>query len=44
MKKQIAIIGQGQFGVAVATTTTSMGHDVLAVDLNEKKFNRSRHR
>jgi len=38
MKKQIAVIGQGQFGVAVAITTTNMGHDVLAIDLNEKKI------
>lgn len=37
MKKQIAVIGQGQFGVAVAITTTNMGHDVLAIDLNERK-------
>ncbi len=38
MKKQIAVIGQGQFGEAVAITTTNMGHDVLAIDLNEKKI------
>jgi trk system potassium uptake protein TrkA len=38
MKKQIAVIGQGQFGVAVATTTTNMGHDVLAIDINERKI------
>ena len=37
MKKQIAVIGQGQFGVAVAITTTNMGHDVLAIDINERK-------
>lgn len=37
MKKQIAVIGQGQFGVAVAITMTNMGHDVLAIDLNERK-------
>ncbi len=38
MKKQIAVIGQGQFGTAVAITTTNMGHDVLAIDLNERKI------
>ena len=37
MRKQIAVIGLGQFGVAVAITTTNMGHDVLAIDLNERK-------
>lgn len=37
MKKQIAVIGQGQFGVGVAVTATNMGHDVLAIDLNERK-------
>ena len=37
MKKQIVVIGQGQFGVAVAITTANMGHDVLALDINERK-------
>jgi len=37
MKKQIVVIGQGQFGVGVAVTATNMGHDVLAIDLNERK-------
>ena len=37
MKKQIAVIGQGQFGVGVAITSTNIGHDVLAIDINERK-------
>ena len=37
MKKQIAVIGQGQFGVGVAITLTNMGHEVLAIDVNERK-------
>ena len=36
MKKQIAVIGLGRFGVSVATTLYGMGHDVLAVDDDEK--------
>ena len=36
MKKQIVVIGLGRFGVSVATTLHSMGHDVLALDREEK--------
>ena len=36
MKKQIVVIGLGRFGVSVATTLHSMGHDVLALDKEEK--------
>jgi trk system potassium uptake protein TrkA len=36
MKKQIAVIGLGRLGSAVATTLHSLGHDVLALDINEK--------
>jgi trk system potassium uptake protein len=36
MKKQIAVIGLGHFGVSVATTLQSLGHDVLALDRNVK--------
>lgn len=40
MKKQIAVIGQGQFGVGVAINMTKMGHDVLAIDLSENQIQR----
>jgi len=36
MKKQVVVIGLGRFGVGVATTLHSMGHDVLALDNEEK--------
>ena len=36
MKKQVAVIGLGRLGIAVATTLYSLGHDVLALDTNEK--------
>ncbi len=38
MKKQIVVIGLGRFGVSVATTLHSMGHDVLALDKEEKNI------
>jgi trk system potassium uptake protein TrkA len=38
MKKQIAVIGLGRFGMSLANTLYSMGHDVLAIDLDEKKI------
>jgi trk system potassium uptake protein TrkA len=37
MKRQVLIIGLGRFGISLATTLFSMGHDVLAVDEDEKK-------
>ena len=37
MKKQVLIIGLGRFGVSLATTLFGMGHDVMAVDEDEKK-------
>lgn len=37
MKKQVLIIGVGRFGASLATTFFSMGHDVLAVDQDEKR-------
>ncbi|RLC96646.1 MAG: TrkA family potassium uptake protein [Chloroflexi bacterium] len=37
MKKQVAIIGLGRFGTSLASTLFSMGHEVLALDLNERK-------
>lgn len=33
--KQIAILGLGRFGRALASTLVEMGHDVLGVDANE---------
>jgi trk system potassium uptake protein TrkA len=36
MKKQVAVIGLGRLGIALATTLYSLGHDVLALDTNEK--------
>ncbi len=36
MKKQVAVIGLGQLGVSLATTLYSLGHDVLAIDTDEK--------
>ncbi len=37
MKKQIAVIGLGRFGVSLATTLCSIGHDVLAIDKDETR-------
>lgn len=36
MKKQVAVIGLGRFGISLVTTLTSTGHDVLAIDIDEK--------
>ena len=36
MKKQVAVIGLGRFGSSAAAELYQMGHDVLAVDLEEK--------
>jgi trk system potassium uptake protein TrkA len=38
MKKQIAVIGLGRFGISIASTLYTMGHDVLAVDRTESKI------
>ena len=35
-RKQVAVIGLGRFGTAVATTLYQMGHDVLAIDTDER--------
>jgi trk system potassium uptake protein len=35
--KQFAVIGIGRFGASVATTLYEMGHDVLAIDVNEDR-------
>jgi trk system potassium uptake protein TrkA len=37
MKKQIAVIGLGQFGASLARALFNMKHDVLAIDADEKK-------
>jgi trk system potassium uptake protein TrkA len=36
MKKQVVVIGLGRLGIALATTLHSLGHDVLALDIDEK--------
>jgi trk system potassium uptake protein TrkA len=36
MKKQVAIIGLGQFGSSLAREVFKLGHDVLAIDDDEK--------
>ncbi len=37
MKKQVAILGLGRFGVGLANTLLGMGYDVLAMDVEEKR-------
>jgi trk system potassium uptake protein len=37
MKKQVAILGLGRFGIGLANTLLTMGYDVLAMDVDEKK-------
>jgi trk system potassium uptake protein TrkA len=36
MKKQIVVIGLGRFGISIARTLYAIGHDVLAIDTDEK--------
>lgn len=36
MAKQVVVMGLGRFGVSVATTLHEMGHEVLALDSDEK--------
>ena len=36
MKKQVVVIGLGRFGSSLARTLYEIGHDVLAIDSNEK--------
>ena len=36
MKKQVLVIGLGRFGVSLANTLYSIGHDVLAIDKAEE--------
>ncbi len=35
MKKQIVVVGLGRFGESIATTLSSIGHEVLAIDSDE---------
>jgi len=34
---QFAVIGLGRFGMSLAKTLADLGHEVLAVDISEKK-------
>ena len=36
MKQQVVIVGLGRFGASIAKELYQMGHDVLAIDLDEK--------
>lgn len=36
-RKQFVVIGLGRFGASVARTLYKLGHDVLAVDVNEER-------
>ena len=38
MKKQVAVIGLGRLGIALAATLYTLGHDVLALDIDEKNI------
>jgi trk system potassium uptake protein TrkA len=38
MKKQVAVIGMGRFGISIASTLCSLGHDVLVLDRREDKI------
>ncbi|MFZ7101992.1 MAG: potassium channel family protein [Peptococcaceae bacterium] len=37
MRKQFAVIGLGRFGASVARTLSSLGHDVLGIDISQCK-------
>lgn len=37
MKKQIIVVGLGRFGVSLTSNMLKMGHDVLAIDIDEQK-------
>ena len=36
-KSNVAVIGLGRFGSSIATSLYNIGHDVLAIDMNESK-------
>ena len=37
MKKQVVVVGLGRFGASIARELYQAGHDILAIDLDEKK-------
>ena len=37
MKQQVVVIGLGRFGSSVANSLYNLGHDVLAMDVNEER-------
>jgi trk system potassium uptake protein TrkA len=37
VKKQVAVIGMGRFGISLARSLYSIGHEVLAIDIDGKK-------
>jgi trk system potassium uptake protein TrkA len=39
MKKQIAVIGLGRFGISLIEELTILGYDVLAIDIDSEKVN-----
>ncbi|EGL82626.1 TrkA-N domain protein [Caldalkalibacillus thermarum TA2.A1] len=39
MKQQFAVIGLGRFGGSICKTLSDLGHEVLAIDINENKVN-----
>ena len=40
-KKTILLIGLGRFGLHIAKKLNELGHEVMAVDVNEEKINRA---
>ncbi|WP_202081085.1 potassium channel family protein [Caldalkalibacillus salinus] len=39
MKKQFAVIGLGRFGGSICQTLAEIGHEVLAIDIQEERIN-----
>ena len=37
MKKQVAVIGIGRFGLSLARSLYNLGHDVLAIDKKQER-------
>ncbi len=42
MKNQVVVIGLGRFGSSVARSLYNLGHDVLAMDINEERVDSMR--
>ena len=40
-KKTILLIGLGRFGLHIAKKLHELGHEIMAVDLNEEKINQA---